>query len=348
MKTEDDITRLYRRRLADAEMDVCDGFWQALQTDLGKTEQCAMPFRRRWFPRVAAAASIVLVLGGASAAFWYFSQYPEVKEAMAPVASMIPAAEVRGDQVQESFSPPVSAAPIASRRSKMHRTSPVAASRPDEKNEQVSVHLSITIMENGYARQSQSAYSYRQASHGKQAAPQASQEEAPIQGTPSSPEEINPCQWAFKAGIGSALPRGKYNAPLMATFGVERCIGRRWSLEAGLQYTCLGGEETLHSIGIPVRANVLLAGNEKVDFYAMAGGMAEKVVAGAADNSFRAEPIGLSLMAGVGVRYKLNQHLALFAEPSVTHRFDTDSQTETLYRERPTNLQLLCGMRMLF
>ena len=82
MKTEDDITRLYRRHLADAEMDVRDGFWQALQADLDKAEGRAVPLRRRWFPRVAAAASIALVLAGASAAFWCLSQRPDVKEAI--------------------------------------------------------------------------------------------------------------------------------------------------------------------------------------------------------------------------------------------------------------------------
>ena len=290
MKTENDITRLYRRHLADAEMDVRDGFWQALQADLDKAEGRAVPLRRRWLPRVAAAASIALVLAGASAAFWCLSQRPDVKEAMAPVASIVPVPEVRGDHVQASFPPPAVTPPVVPGQT-------VAV--PTE--------------------------------------------------TPShSPAEATPSNWAFKAGIGTALPKGDYAAPLVATVGVERRLGKRWSLEAGLQYTRLGGAQVLHTIGIPVRANVLLAENDKVDFYAMAGGMAEKTVAGAADNSFRAEPVGLSVMAGVGVRYKLNRRLALFAEPAVTHRFATASETETLHNERPTNLQLLCGMRMLF
>ena len=322
MKTEDDITRLYRRHLADAEMDVHDGFWQALQADLDKAEGHAVPLRRRWLPRVAAAASIALVLAGASAAFWCLSQRPDVKEAMAPVASIVPVPEVRGDHVQASFPPPAVTPPVVPGQTVAYRAAaPTAAGGEEAEDGQVSVRLSITITENGYVRHPQSAGGYRQA-------------------TPSN--------WAFKAGIGTALPKGDYAAPLVATVGVERRLGKRWSLEAGLQYTRLGGAQVLHTIGIPVRANVLLAENDKVDFYAMAGGMAEKTVAGAADNSFRAEPVGLSVMAGVGVRYKLNRRLALFAEPAVTHRFATASETETLHSERPTNLQLLCGMRMLF
>lgn len=35
-------------------------------------------------------------------------------------------------------------------------------------------------------------------------------------------------------------------------------------------------------------------------------------------------------------------------EPTVSHHFDTDSQTKTLRTERPTNLNLLCGVRMTY
>ena len=324
MKTEDDITRLYRRHLADAEMDVRDGFWQALQADLDKAEGRAVPLRRRWLPRVAAAASIALVLAGASAAFWCLSQ-------------------------RASFPPPAVTPPVVPGQTVAYRAAaPTAAGGEEAEDGQVSVRLSITITENGYVRHPQSAGGYRQASHGRQAVAQTSKEEVPTETPSHSPAEATPSNWAFKAGIGTALPKGDYAAPLVATVGVERRLGKRWSLEAGLQYTRLGGAQVLHTIGIPVRANVLLAENDKVNFYAMAGGMAEKTVAGAADNSFRAEPVGLSVMAGVGVRYKLNRRLALFAEPAVTHRFATASETETLHSERPTNLQLLCGMRMLF
>lgn len=44
----------------------------------------------------------------------------------------------------------------------------------------------------------------------------------------------------------------------------------------------------------------------------------------------------------------MNDRFALFAEPSVSHHFDTDSQTRTLRTERPTNLNLLCGVRMTY
>ena len=92
----------------------------------------------------------------------------------------------------------------------------------------------------------------------------------------------------------------------------------------------------------------MLASSPKVDFYATLGGAIEKCIAGAPDNSFKAEPVQLSVAAGVGVRYKVNDRFALFAEPSVSHHFDTDSPTKSLRTERPVNLNLLCGVRMTY
>ena len=74
--------------------------------------------------------------------------------------------------------------------------------------------------------------------------------------------------------------------PFTAGVSVERCLNKHFSLEAGLQYNCLDGDHTLHTLEVPVRLNMMLASTPKVDFYAMVGGAAEKCIAGAPDNGF--------------------------------------------------------------
>ena len=74
MRENDEITGLFRSRLAGAEMTVREDFWEGLQRDLpspvaAKGRRLLLSPR---FHRVAAAASVVFVLGAASAAFWYF------------------------------------------------------------------------------------------------------------------------------------------------------------------------------------------------------------------------------------------------------------------------------------
>mgnify|MGYP000812218867 FL=1 len=155
-------------------------------------------------------------------------------------------------------------------------------------------------------------------------------------------------KWALKAALGTSLPKGDYNMPLTAGVTVERSLNNWLALETGVQYNRLHADRTLHTLGIPVKLNMTLASISKVDLYATIGGTAEKCIAGARDNGFDAEPVQLSVAAGIGVRYKLNDRFALFAEPSVSHHFDTDSDTRTLRTERPVNLNLLCGLRMTY
>ena len=75
-KENDEITDLFRTRLADAGMTVRDGFWEELSQDI----PVACQHRRRLiFFRVAAAASVLLVLAASSATFWFSNmQLPAV------------------------------------------------------------------------------------------------------------------------------------------------------------------------------------------------------------------------------------------------------------------------------
>ena len=100
MRENDEITGLFRSRLAGAEMTVREDFWEGLQRDL--PSPVAAKGRRPLFlsprfHRVAAAASVVFVLGAASAAFWYFSPKEEIKEAFTQVAAMTPEGNLNGD-----------------------------------------------------------------------------------------------------------------------------------------------------------------------------------------------------------------------------------------------------------
>ena len=74
----------------------------------------------------------------------------------------------------------------------------------------------------------------------------------------------------------------------------------------------------------------------------------DKCIAGAPDNSFKEEPIQLAVTAGIGINYKINDRLAVFAEPGVSHHFKTDSKLATVRTKRPTNFNLLCGLRMTY
>lgn len=365
MRENDEITALFRSRLSDAEMTVREGFWEELQGSLPQASSKKRLMLSPRFYRVAAAASAVFVLGAASAAFWYFSPKEEIKEAFTQVAALTPEGSLNGDVVQERF-PSIHQANAADQKPGMKRPAsgaPAEAIAQADDEETVSVHVSIRITQRVYGNQqpgnryygtggsARSAGGYHPASTTALANSEPeSHQVIPSEESSSVTETTRKKShgWALKAALGSSLPKGDYDAPLTAGISVERSLNKRFSLEAGLQYNRLGGETTLHTLGIPVKLNMMLASVSRVDLYAMVGGTAEKCIAGAPDNGFRAEPVQLSLAAGMGVRYRVNDRFALFAEPSVSHHFDTDSQTRTLRRERPTNLNLLCGVRMTY
>lgn len=388
MRENDEITGLFRSRLAGAEMTVRDGFWEELQGDLSKAGADAMEASATVasgqaanlsgqkqksfiltprFYRVVAAASVVLVLGAASAAFWYFSPKEEIQEAFTKVATLTPEGNLNGDVVQEKFPSIHDTNPTAQRPGHKYpgqSSSAMALASNDEEDESVSVTVSITIRQRVYGNHQQGGNGM----YGQNASAQDGNGYHaiidPANTTPDTDSNVHSkCMdaslanadvagkkhnWAFKAGIGTSLPKGDFGMPFTANFSAERRLNKHFSVEAGLQYNRLDGDRVLHTLAVPVKLNARLASNSKIDFYATLGGAAEKCIAGAEDNGFGAEPIQLSIAAGLGVRYKLNDRIALFAEPTVSHHFDTDSQTKTLRTERPTNLNLLCGVRMTY
>lgn len=374
MKENNEITGLFRSRLAGAEMTVRDGFWEELQGDLQQVEAAGAKDsgtlaasaggKRRFFlspkfHRLAAVASVALVLGMASAAFWYFSPKEEIKEAFTQVACMTPEGSLNGDVVQENF-PSIHQADVMPQKPGVQKPAGgvPAGLTADSDEESVSVHVSIRITQRVYGNHQQPGNSYYSNNNGTYQANSghtntsqdkdfaAGSEEEPQAESPKSP--LKSRKWAIKAALGSSLPKGDFTMPFTAGLTVERRLNDVLSLETGLQYNRLSGGRTLHTLGVPVKLNVLLASAPKLDLYATVGGAAEKCIAGASDNGFGAEPVQLSMAAGLGVRYKVNDRFALFAEPTVSHHFDTDSQTRTLRTERPTNLNLLCGVRMTY
>ena len=153
----------------------------------------------------------------------------------------------------------------------------------------------------------------------------------------------------MKGGI--SLPDKSICKKLPFTIGatVERKLNQFLGIETGVQYSHVPTDErNLHYIGVPVKVNAKFVKTPKVDLYASAGGVAEKCIAGAPSNNFKNEPIQLAVTAGIGANYKLNDRMALFVEPTVSHHFKTDSKQETTRTGRPTNLNVLCGVRMAF
>lgn len=351
MRNRSDINALFRNGLKEAEMPVRDGFWESLQEELSASDVRRHTVLLPHFHQIAAAASVLLFLGAASAAFWYFSPREEMQQAFTQAEIASSGGHLAADVTQPAL-PPV---PTRQAAAKSHRKQLPATLIEEATDDEgtVQVHLSITIREHYVPAYPRSYGEARTSSYGRPAHcaedVTASVDEDGVD--EDGVDEVRPrkAKWAIKAGVGTSLPKEGFDAPLTASLTAERRIGKRFAVETGLQYNRLGSEErTLHTLAIPVRLQGILATSDKFELYATGGVTAEKCLAGATDNSFSAEPVRMAVNAGVGVRYKLSDQLALFAEPTVSHHFDTESNTRSLRTERPTNFNLLCGLRMAY
>ena len=347
-KENDEITDLFRTRLADAGMAVRDGCWEELSQDI----PVACQHRRRLiFFRVAAAASVLLVLAASSATFLYFSPKEEMEEAFTKIA-VTNGGQMDGDGIRVNQLP----LPVEPVLPKPAPKSYGMLSQYTEEEDSLSITFSMsfsfsstTSTGNGNRYGNQGHNGYWQATNGNTGSSVASEEQSNVD--MSQPKAVKKHRWAMKVQVGTALPadNGTYKMPVSAGVTVERKLNDFLGIETGLLYSNLrSAGQHLHYLGIPVKVNVTLVDTKKIDLYATVGGIADKCIAGAPDNSFKEEPIQLAVTAGIGINYKINDRLAVFAEPGVSHHFKTDSKLATVRTKRPTNFNLLCGLRMTY
>lgn len=345
-KEKDEITDLFRTRLANAEMSVRDGFWEELSQDI----PVACQHRRRLlFFRVAAAASVLLVLAASSATFLYFSPKEEMEEAFTKIATTN-GGQMDGDGIRVNRLPlpvePVLPKPVPKSFGML--------SQCTEEEDSLSFSFSMSFsfsatMGDSDRYGNQGHNGYWQAANGN-VEPSVVQEET-VTSLVNREKVAKKRRWAIKAQAGTALPAddGTYKMPVSVGATVERKLNDCLGIETGLLYSNLrSAGQHLHYLGIPVRINVTLMDTKKVDLYATVGGIADKCIAGAPDNSFKEEPVQLAVTAGIGINYKINDRFAIFAEPGISHHFSTDSKQATVRTKRPTNFNLLCGLRMTY
>lgn len=349
-KENDEITNLFRTRLADAGVAVRDGFWEELAQDIPVASQHR---RRILLFRVAAAASVLLVLAASSATFWYLSPKEEVGDAFTKIA-VTGGGQMDGDGIRINQLP----LPVEPVLPKPAPKSFGMLSEYTQEEDSVSFSFSMSFSFSATATGNGNPFGgnhnrngYWQATNGN-ADTSASQEEVYASKVgEEQTADVKKRRWAIKAQVGTALPAesGAYKMPVSAGVTVERKLNDHLGIETGLLYSNLrSAGQHLHYLGIPVKLNLTLLDTKKVDLYATVGGVADKCIAGAPDNSFNEEPVQLAVTAGIGINYKINDRLAVFAEPGVSHHFATDSKLASVRTKRPTNFNLLCGLRMTY
>jgi hypothetical protein len=367
MKKESDITHLFRSRLSDVEMEPRADFWNTLQSDLPGS--AAPHSSRLYLWRATAAVALVLLVSGTLVTYWQLAPRTEAPQVVTQRVKPVPilsqpeaettaetAETIMGAAEQPTPSPAVAQATPAPVKASQSATRPRpstgatlashgsaadrSAANPADDDETVTVSVSVTITQRTTGR-----------GNGRQTATTAAMSQDAEAVNDHEYAAPKPHNWALKVGVGTSLPTDNYNMPFRIEALAGYQIDRHLSAEAGLQfnYFPVSHGKDQRSLAIPVQLNVALMQTDKVDLYALAGGQAEIPGESASkDGSSKSpSPVVWSVKAGVGVRYKLNNNCALFAEATVSHHFSNDAVN--LYTHTPSiNANLLCGVRMTF
>lgn len=164
----------------------------------------------------------------------------------------------------------------------------------------------------------------------------------------------------------------KHRQPVTMGASIKYNLDEKWSLTSGLTYTILSSqlrsgshshyyssEQTLHNIGIPLSINYNLWKVRNVSIYVSGGGMVEKNVSGKLSTDYvvndklesiekdniSIDRLQWSINTSVGVEYNLFSKIGLYAEPGVIYYFKNGSEVETIYKEKPVNVNLRVGLR---
>ncbi len=164
----------------------------------------------------------------------------------------------------------------------------------------------------------------------------------------------------------------KHRHPVTMGASIKYNLDKKWSLTSGLTYTILSSqlrsgsdshyytsEQTLHNIGIPLSINYNLWKVRNVSIYVSGGGLVEKNVSGKLSTDYVVndkpestekdnmplDRLQWSINTSVGIEYNLYSKIGFYAEPGVIYYFKNGSDVETIYKEKPVNVNLRVGLR---
>lgn len=357
-KVDDKLTELFRSNLENAEITPRDGFWEDIQQDLPHTTD---KIRHIYLYRAIAAASIFVAVGLAAAIFYMTSNRNSSKQEIAKsmivnkAVSHTAAMEKEGKSLILAKGSTTTGASEKSscKKIQIRKSNNKAKVQPTEVEDNdstvtVTVHMSIRYNDSGnYADNATKKADGVWQTGGFNDVQSANHTENDTQLAAASKSKEDK-SWRIKAALNLGMPSTDiYDSPIGGSLTLEKQLSKCLSLESGLQYSYLHSDgQTLHYIGVPLKVNLTLAKSNKIDLYATAGGVADKCVSASGGSS--KEPIQLMAFSGLGVRYRFNKALSIYAEPTYTHYFNNGSEYESFRTQRKNSMNLQCGLALTY
>ena len=153
--------------------------------------------------------------------------------------------------------------------------------------------------------------------------------------------------------------------PISFGLNVSYPLTSRLAFSAGINYTKMRSDfsqiiktqeirrkQTLHYIGFPVSASFLLWKYKNTRVYIAAGAEADWNIKTHLETEGVTRPLNRdrmqwSVRGSLGVEYDIIPQLGLYVEPGVAHYFDNGSNIKNYWKDKPTNLNLQMGIRLM-
>lgn len=137
---------------------------------------------------------------------------------------------------------------------------------------------------------------------------------------------------------------------------VGRKINTKTTLETGLVFTLLTSDvkmknagikdQEIQYLGVPLKLNYLIAGNQQCQFYTSGGLMLEHTMSATRGNQkLDIKSWQWSVALSAGGQLRVTPHLYLYLEPGVNWYFDTDAFAPSIRTESPVFFNLRGGLR---
>ena len=167
--------------------------------------------------------------------------------------------------------------------------------------------------------------------------------------------------------------KSRHYMPLTIGLSLNYGLSSRWSVESGIRYTFLRSDfmreseiekteinQRIHYIGIPLKFNYRIFGNNRFSIYGQ-GGAALDIPVNGTQSIMKWEqgwnkpefnritisaPLQWSIEGGVGLQYHLTPSISIYAEPSFRYYFNPGTNIKTIRQDKPFEFTIPIGIRL--
>lgn len=166
--------------------------------------------------------------------------------------------------------------------------------------------------------------------------------------------------------------KSRHYMPLTIGLSLNYGLSSRWSVESGIRYTFLRSDfmreseiekteinQRIHYIGIPLKFNYLIFGNNRFSIYGQGGAALDIPVNGTQsimkweqgwnkpefDRTTISVPLQWSIEGGVGIQYHLTPSISIYAEPSFRYYFNPGTDIKIIRQDKPFEFTIPIGIR---